>query len=338
MSSDQRTAWVGLDLGGTKMLAAVYDEKFQLLGRDRMKTRAVDGVESTLKRIVKTISRAIEDAGLDQTAVRGIGIGCPGPVDMDRRVVREALNLGWREVAIGDHLASKFDCPVQVLNDVDAGVYAEYRFGAARGARCVVGVFPGTGIGGGCVYEGHILHGGAISCMEIGHLPLNPGGPSHGTDRCRMLEQVSSRLAIAAAAAQAAHRGDAPFLADKAGTQLDKIRSGTLSDAIAAGDTTVEAIVREAAEWIGVAVTGVVHLLAPDIVVLGGGLVEAMTELFVEEVEAVARKNVLESFRDVFQVVSADLADDASVLGAAAWAQMQVERTQVSGAGERPAI
>jgi len=333
MSSDQRTAWVGLDLGGTKMLASVYDDEFQLLGRDRTKTRAADGVESTLERIVKTIGSAIEDAGLDQATVRGIGIGCPGPVDMDRGIVREALNLGWREVAVGDHLAGSFGCPVQVLNDVDAGVYAEYRFGAARDARCVVGVFPGTGIGGGCVYEGHILHGRAISCMEIGHLPLNPGGPANGTDHCRMLEQVSSRLAIAGAAAQAAYRGDAPYLASNAGTQLKKIRSRMLSEAIAAGDTTVEAIVREAAQWIGVAMTGVVHLLAPDIIVLGGGLVEAMSELFVEEVDAVVRSNVLESYRDVFQVVAGELADDASVLGAAAWAQSQAERTSAPTAG-----
>ena len=106
MSSDQRTAWVGLDLGGTKMLASVYDDEFQLLGRDRTKTRAADGVESPLERIVKTIGSAIEDAGLDQATVRGIGIGCPGPVDMDRGIVREALNLGWREVAVGDHLAA----------------------------------------------------------------------------------------------------------------------------------------------------------------------------------------------------------------------------------------
>jgi glucokinase len=133
------------------------------------------------------------------------------------------------------------------------------------------------------------------------------------------LESVASRLAIAGAAAQAAYRGLAPHLLEIAGTDLDNIRSGALADSIAAGDTAVEEIVRTAAGHIGTAVAAVVHLLAPDCVVLGGGLVEAMPRLIVNEISESARKKLLPSFVDSFAVVPAELGDDSTAMGAAAW-------------------
>ncbi len=324
MTADQDGVWVGFDLGGSKMLATVYDASFQPLGRTRKSTRNSVEPKKNLKRIVKTIDQALAEAELDRTAIRGIGIGCPGPVDMTTGIVREAINLGWREVPVGDWLSQKMDCPVLVVNDVDAGVFGEYRFGAARDSRCVVGIFPGTGIGGGCIYEGRILRGQAVSCMEIGHFPIDPGGPARGNNRCRTLEHVSSRLSIAAAAAQAAYRGHAPHLAEDVGTEVSAIRSSALRRAVEAGDTVIENILREAAEWIGMAAAGLVHLLAPDTIVLGGGLVEAMPDLFLEAVSRTCHKNILESYHGTYRVIAASLGDDASVLGAAAWAETEI--------------
>ncbi|MGL5096301.1 MAG: ROK family protein, partial [Planctomycetia bacterium] len=134
------------------------------------------------------------------------------------------------------------------------------------------------------------------------------------------LERVASRLAIAAAAAQAAYRGEAPNLLRLSGTDLDEIRSGTLAEAIEAGDEVIADIVREAARAIGSAVAGVVHLLSPDVVILGGGLVEAMPDLFVDGVRDAARNSVLPTFVDSFTVVAAQLGDEATSRGAAAWA------------------
>src|SRR5690606_17536070 len=139
-----------------------------------------------------------------------------------------------------------------------------------RGARTVVGVFPGTGIGAGCVYDGRILAGAAISCMEIGHMQVVRGGKLCGCGRRGCLETEASRLAIAAEAAKAAYRGQAPNLMKLAGTDLSDIRSGTLAEAIKQGDKIIEQIVVDAAGWIGDAVASVVHLIAPDTVVLGG--------------------------------------------------------------------
>jgi glucokinase len=317
--------WVGFDLGGTKMLAAVFGPDFRLLGRRRRKTKGSEGAKAGLERIVETIRDALAEANLPDQRLAGIGVGCPGNVDLEKGVVIDSANLGWRNFQIRDALEKELKCPAVILNDVDAGVYGEYRFGAGRGARCLVGVFPGTGIGGGCVYEGKVLRGINISCFEIGHVQVNPNGLPCGCGRIGCLETEASRLAISAAAAAAAFRGEAPHLLAAAGTDLANIRSGVLAEAIQAGDAIIERIVERAARLIGWALGDVVNLLAPDAVVLGGGLVEAMPDLMLEGIEEAARERAAPPFAKTFKVAGAKLGDDAVVRGAAAWAQTMQE-------------
>ncbi|HEX5105539.1 MAG TPA: ROK family protein [Pirellulaceae bacterium] len=321
--SDDRAArrWVGFDLGGTKMLAAAFSSDFRALGRKRRKTKGSEGVKAGLDRIVETINDALEEAQIKPNQLSGIGVGCPGNIDLEKGTLIDSANLGWKNFPIRDALEKTFGCPVVVLNDVDAGVYGEYRFGAGKNARCVVGVFPGTGIGGACVYEGKIIRGKNMSCFEIGHVQVNPQGIPCGCGRIGCLETEASRLAISAAAAMAAFRGEAPHLLSVAGTDLANIRSGVLADAIRAGDAIIEQIVQRAARLIGWAVGDVVNLLLPDVIVLGGGLVEAMPGIFVEGVEEAARQRAAPPFAKSFKVAPAKLGDDAVVRGAAAWAE-----------------
>jgi glucokinase len=317
--------WVGFDLGGTKMMAAAFNADFRLVGRRRRKTKGAEGAKAGLERIIETIRDALEEGQLAGQKLAGIGVGCPGQIDLEKGVVIDAANLGWRNFQIREALEEEFKCPTVVLNDVDAGVYGEFRFGAGKSARCLVGVFPGTGIGGGCVYEGKVLRGKNVSCFEIGHVQINPNGLRCGCGRIGCLETEASRLAIACASAAAAYRGEAPHLLAAAGTDVANIRSGVIAEAIQAGDAAIERIVERAARLIGWAVGDVVNLLAPDIVVLGGGLVEAMPKLICEEVERAARDRAAPPFAKHFKVVAARLGDDAVVRGAAAWAEAVTE-------------
>ncbi|XZE54810.1 ROK family protein [Planctomycetaceae bacterium SH139] len=323
MSDVEKPVWIGFDLGGTKMLAVVFDDQLKPLGRKRRRTRGNEGSDFGIARIGSTILRALEECEVAPERVAGIGIGCPGPVDPIAGKLLTAVNLGWDDVAVGPLLKKQFSCPVAVLNDVDAGVYGEYRFGSARGARCAVGIFPGTGIGGGCVYEDQILRGANITCMEIGHTRITSSARSSGFELPGTLEAESSRLTIAAEAAKAAYRGDAPFLLKNGGTDIADIRSSQLADAIKAGDKIILDLVVDAMETVGMAVVNIVHLLAPDKIILGGGLVEAMEELVVATVQKTAKKHVLPAYRSCFEVVSAKLGDDAATLGAAAWIRKQ---------------
>jgi glucokinase len=325
MDKSARRHWVGFDLGGTKMMAAALSDELRIVGRRRRKTKGADGAKAGIDRIVETIRDALEEGKVAADNLAGIGVGCPGNIDLDRGVILDSANLGWRNVQIRDILEKEFGCPAVIVNDVDAGVYGEYRFGAGKGARCLVGVFPGTGIGGGCVLEGQIVRGKNMSCFEIGHVQISASGIPCGCGRVGCLETEASRLAISAQAAMAAYRGEAPHLLAEAGTDLTAIRSGTLAAAIKAGDTIIERIVRRAAELIGRAVGDVVNLLLPDVIVLGGGLVEAMPELLVSGVEEAARQRAAPPFAKTFKMAAARLGDDAVVRGAAAWAEACAE-------------
>ncbi|WP_044300586.1 ROK family protein [Rhodopirellula sallentina] len=317
--------WIGFDLGGTKMLAVAYDNDMKPIARRRRKTRGREGSDSGIARIASTIKRLLDENDLDSDRIAGIGIGCPGPIDLESGRLLSTPNLGWDNVDIQKFLSKEFDCNVAVLNDVDAGVYGEYRFGAAEGSRCAVGIFPGTGIGGGCVYEGKILQGAGISCMEIGHTRISAGVRCSGGEIPGTLETEASRLSIAAEAAKLAYRGEAPSLLEDAGTDIAEIRSGALASSVKNGDKAVKRLIEEAATVLGYAVVNVVHTLCPDKIILGGGLVEAMEDLLLDNIRKVARECVMPVYKDRFKIVAAKLGDDAGVMGSAAWAKLQFE-------------
>ena len=133
MATNAKNLWVGFDLGGTKMLAIAYDEKWKPVARRRRKTRGRDGSDFGVQRIASTIERLLDENELTADRIAGIGIGCPGPIDLDHGRILTTPNLGWDDVDVQAVLEHRFSCPVVVMNDVDAGVYGEYEFGAAKG-------------------------------------------------------------------------------------------------------------------------------------------------------------------------------------------------------------
>ena len=315
---DKKSYWVGFDLGGTKMMATVFDGTFKKVAFARRKTKGNLGMKSGMERIIKTIDDALEQAQLSRKQISGIGVGCPGPLNIDKGIILEAPNLGWSNVPLKSTLKREFKCPVAIANDVDAGTYGEYCFGAAKKARCVLGVFPGTGLGGACIYEGKIFRGKVGSCMEIGHMPVDARGPVSGPGRSGSLESMTSRLAISAQAAQAVYRGQAPALQNMVGTNLADIKSGALATAIAQGDTIIEEIIRHSVRIMGTTVAGVVNLLAPDVLVMGGGLVEALGDIYLDEMRKAIDAEALPAYAASLKICAAKLGDDAGCMGAAA--------------------
>ncbi|MBL8817900.1 MAG: ROK family protein [Planctomyces sp.] len=321
----QKKVWIGFDLGGTKMMAVVFDKDLKVLGKRRRKTRGNNASSVGLDRITETIEQALVEANATADQIAGVGAGCPGPLDLQKGVILEAPNLGWKDVGLQDFLSKKFKCPAVICNDVDGGVFGEYSAGCARGQRSVLGVFPGTGIGGGFVYEGQIFHGTRSTCMEVGYLQLATEGGSAGLGPVGTLEGLASRLAISAEAAKAAFRGQAPHLREIAGTDLSRIRSSTLAESIEHGDKAIEEIVQRAAQQVGWGIGSLINILAPDVVVLGGGLVEAMPKLYLEHVRIGIKRNALPSLAEQHKLKVAELGDMATATGAAALARQKSE-------------
>jgi glucokinase len=168
--------------------------------------------------------------------------------------------------------------------------------------------------------------------MEIGHIPVVAEGSQCGCGRRGCLETVASRLSISAECAKAAYRGQAPHLLKEAGTDLANIRSGALASAIKSGDKIIERIVRDAARHLGRAIAAAVNMLAPDVIVLGGGLVEAMPKLYLDEVGEAVQRQVMPSFQRTYQLTCATLGDEAGTRGAAAWAKQTATKAEPSSA------
>ncbi len=333
---EKRKFWIGFDLGGTKMLAVVFDERLRMVSKKRRKTRSGDGEVVNPDRISETILMALEEAGAGPDAIAGIGAGVPGPLDLQKGLILEAPNLGWKNVALQEYLSKKFKCPAVICNDVDGGVFGEYAMGAGQGCRSVLGVFPGTGIGGGFVYEGKIFRGTHASCMEVGYLQVASEGPMAGAGPPGTLEGMASRLAISAEAAKAVYRGQAPHLKELSGTDISRIRSSSLAKSIDMGDKVIEQIVTRAAEQVGRGIGSLVNILAPDVVVLGGGLVEAMPKLYLDGVNQGIRKTVLPSLADCARIKVSELGDYAGATGAAALVRQEVQegRRQKQGTND----
>ena len=318
--------WVGFDLGGTKMLAAVLDENYRVLGSARKSTSGADGQSKGRRKLLNAIHEAIEDAGVDPRGLMGIGIGCPGLVNPDKGVLLVAPNLGWRNMALAKILGHEFDCDVCVLNDVDAGTYGEYALGAGRGARSLLGVFPGTGVGAGFVYDGSLVMGRTTSAMELGMISLPGTHLSSAEFGTVILEDLTSRLALASTGSVACFRGQAAELARRSGGVLRDMRSKALAASFRGGDEATMIMFRNSIRYLGMGVAMVVNLFAPDRVVLGGGLVEEMPGLYLNLLrEEVARYALPELAREVKYVI-AKMEGTAVAAGSVAWLRHEQQR------------
>lgn len=307
---------VGLDVGGTKIMATVLNHKFKILGRCKKRSKSRKNEEEKAEdRIIRIVTEALKEAG--NPVIKGIGVGSPGPLDPKTGVIIDTPNLGWKNFPLADILSQQFKVPVVVDNDVNVGTYGEWCFGEVSACQDVVGLFPGTGIGGGIIINGKMLHGFSGAAGEVGHMTLEVDGPYCGCGKRGCLEALASRIAIAKEVAALAARGDAPYIFQHCGTDLANMRSGEIAEAIKAGEKMVESVVRKAAFYTGIAVANLVNILSPEAVVLGGGLVEAMTDLYMEEVNRAVKEHAMRFLRKGVKIVPAKLGDDAVVLGAA---------------------
>lgn len=312
------TRMVGFDMGGTKMLAVVLDGEYRELARAKVRTPVGAGNKETLAAIVETIRDALEEAKTDPADVSSIGIAVPGPIDRSEGRVIHMPNVAMDDYPLRDKLRKAIDIPVVLENDVNAGTYGEFVGGAARKARHVVGVFPGTGVGGGIIIDGNLYRGRTGSAGEVGHMIVAAGGPRCGCGKYGCLEAVASKTAIAKDLVHLAQNGHAPTVLEKAGTDIALIKSSVIKKAMDAGEKRVVEAVNRAAWYLGVGLGSLVDIFDPDVVIVGGGLVEKLGTAYLKPIEASMREHsMIDS--DV-TLAAATLGDDSVVIGAAALA------------------
>jgi glucokinase len=308
---------VGIDLGGTKILAGVVSGDHQILGRAKRATPAREGGRAIVEAIVASAQEALETAGLNRSQIGAVGIGSPGPLDVASGVILFSANLNVKNFPIGPEVSSFLDRPVLVQNDVRVGGYAELRLGAGRGYRDIIVTFVGTGIGGCLVRGGEIVSGSTGNAGEFGHMILKAGGPRCGCGARGCMEALASKTAIARRVEKAVRKGLPTVLSEKMARRGGRLKSRDLAEAVLNKDLVALKEVQRAAHFLGLGLGNLINVFGPEIVIVGGGVAEALGDSYVELVRAAARSHILTDPAGTIQIGRASLGDDAGILGAA---------------------
>jgi len=310
-----KSHWIGVDVGGTKILAAVFDDDLTLVAKEKEPTPAAEGPKAVFAAIAKAVETALAEAKLGHHDVRGLGLAFPGQIAPNSTRVRFAPNLDWRDVEVTPHLPDHWKhWAVAVENDVRMGTYGEFVRGAAKGAKHVLGIFVGTGVGGGLILNGQLHTGFLGHAGEIGHTFVHW---RKGTT----LEEVAGRKYQMKRAKD--FLDDAPKRVRREWKDVDvaKMKSSHLAEFYQKDDPVAVAMIDDAARAVGAAVGSAINLLSTEIIVLGGGVTEALKETFTERVWEFASRYVLPGAADGVKCVAAALGDYAGVTGAAAYAK-----------------
>ena len=302
---------IAVDLGGTQIRAARFDSGLNLLQRENTLTQAALGPQATVQRMKAYIDKVLP---ANRSAVQGIGISSPGPLNPKTGVVIAPPNLpGWDNVPLGDMIADEFKLPVYVANDANVAALAEASKGAAQGCRHVVYITVSTGIGSGIISDGRLVSGHAGLAAELGHIPIIV---EH--NRVSSIELEAAGPAIARRVRDALAAGAATILPDMVEGDLGRIDAKAVGMAAAKGDALSIATLAYAGRVIGLAIVTAVLLFNPEIVVVGGGVTKTGNLLFAPMRQAVADHILDGAFLKDLRIETAALGDDVALVGAAA--------------------
>ena len=303
-----------LDVGGTKVLGAIFNEKDEIIYRLKKRSNSEgEGSADVEKVIISVVEEMIKASGIDKKKLNAIASCAPGVIDQDKGIVLFTPNLPWRNYDIAGAMNKKFGVPFYVGNDVNLGVLGEYKFGAARGYKNIVGFFPGTGMGGGLILDGKLFTGNQFKAAEYGHMILDPEGPLCGCGQRGCLEAFSSKKGMSDYIRQQVSRGRECMLAED--VQNGVFRSKRLKRALAKKDAVAMEAVDRACHYLAIATGNMINTISPDLVLYGGGIMEAMGDLFLEKILKELDRYCMPSIRPTVDVKVAALGDDSILYG-----------------------
>lgn len=314
---------LGFDLGGTKIAAGLVDDQGKVVHRVKGKLGKITEVNSVVNGMVELIQGLLAEASVKPQEVRFAGVAVPGILDRKAGVVVMSPNLGFERFPLVERLRRFFPFPFVLENDVNAGLWGEYATGLG-GFRHVLGVFPGTGIGGALVIDGRLYRGATGNAGEVGHITLQREGPLCGCGQLGHLEALASRTAMAKEAAFLISTGRLPEELAAVGTDFRAITSKFFAQALKAGQPDIIHVMERAVEWLGLGIAGMVNILDPELVVLGGGLVEKLGDWFLKRVEASVRAHAMPVIARNVRFVTARLGDNAAIVGSALLAREEL--------------
>jgi glucokinase len=314
---------LAIDLGGTKIMAAIVSHQGQVVAKEYHPTLAKEGPPSVINRLFSAIDHLLEVRNIGLSQLHGISIAAAGAIDLDQGVVTSSPNLpGWCDIPLRDTLNRKYKVNTFLINDASAGAVGEHEFGAGRGINNLIYLTVGTGIGGGIIINGRLYLGPSGSAGEIGHMTIDVNGPRCSCGNIGCLETLASGTAIAREAIRRISLGERSILTEMVEAKIENITAELVRMAAQGGDSLALEVISQAATYLGVGMVNLVNIFNPEMIIVGGGVMQ-MGDLLLEPARQVVKERAFPLAARAVRIVPSQLGDNAAVLGAAVFAYGQ---------------
>ncbi|HEX75259.1 MAG TPA: ROK family protein [Dehalococcoidia bacterium] len=318
---------LAVDLGGTKIIAAVVLPDGKIISRNYCLTVADKGPKAVFNRLLSAANKTVTQAKLKTSELTGVGIAAAGALDMERGVITDSPNLpNWHDIPLRDILADGLGITTYLINDASAAALGEHRFGAGKGVDNLIYLTVSTGIGGGIIM-GSKLYSGADGCAgELGHMTIEAGGPKCNCGNLGCLEALASGTAVAREAVRRVNGGETSSIVELVAGRLESITAEIVALAARQGDSLACDIVAEAANYLGIGLANLVNIFNPELIVIGGGMSQ-MGNMLLKPARKVVKERAFKLPARTVRIVRARLGSNAGIIGAAAYVfDQQLER------------
>ncbi|CBL16558.1 ROK family protein [Ruminococcus champanellensis] len=309
--------YVGIDLGGTNIVAGVVDEQYNILAKASTKTNCPRPDREIARDMAKMAIQAVENAKLTMEQIEWIGIGTPGIANSRDGIIEYSNNLGFVNTPMVKYIQEDIDKPVFVENDANAAAYGEFVAGAAKGANNAVCITLGTGVGGGIIIDGKIYAGSNFAGAEIGHTVISVDGPQCTCGRKGCFEVFSSATGLIRMTKESMAKNPDSSMHKLVAERSGKVSARIAFDAMRMGDAAAKAVVDDYIKYLAAGITNTINTFQPDILCIGGGVCNEGDALLLPVKDLVAKEVYTRNSKQNAQIVIAKLGNDAGIIGAA---------------------
>lgn len=309
--------YIGIDLGGTNIVAGVVDENYSIISKSSTKTNLPRPEKEIAADMAKVSVQAVKEAGLEMDQIEWVGIGTPGIANSEKGIIEYSCNLGFDNTPMVDYIKEYIDKPVFIENDANAAAYGEYVAGAAKGAKNAVCITLGTGVGGGIIIDGKIYSGSNFGGAEIGHMVIDVDGPPCTCGRKGCFEVFSSATGLIRMTKEAMAEDKETLLHKVSAERGGKVTARTAFDAMRMGDKTAKSVVDKFIKYLASGITNTINIFQPDILCIGGGVCNEGDPLLLPVKELVKNEVYTKNSPKNTEIVIAKLGNDAGIIGAA---------------------
>ena len=309
----------GIDIGGTKIAVALETLGGERIASRRLPTQVEIGAHAIVENVSQTVEKILEEKGLELAA---IGIGCPSPLDIEKGLVMSPSNLqDWDNFPIVKLFRERFRVSVTLDNDANTAALGEYVGGAGRGFKNIIYITVSTGIGGGIIVDGEVLHGVSAGAGELGHTIVQPDGVRCNCGSIGCLETISAGVHIARRARERLAKGEPSLMNELTAGNVDAVTAKTVVEAARRKDRLAIEIWEETCRFLAIGIANSITLLAPEVVVTGGGVASATGEMLLTPLRRLLPEFVSMIPAEKIKILPGELGDESGVCGALALAK-----------------